>query len=229
MFDPRRDVPAKCYARAFTPEDGMNVIVTGSVQVYERDGVYQLYCETMQPDGIGELYLAFEQRKEKLQKEGLFDPAHKTSAAALSTKNRVVTSKTGAAFQDILNILKRRYPIATVVLFPALVQGEEAPASITAGIRAAGKYPGIDVLIVGRGGGSMRIYGLLMTKPWRGPLMTHLFRSFQQSDMNRFYDFGLCGRSARADAIRQPRNCAHRTGKICCLNWRARRNGLISF
>ncbi len=139
----------------FTPEDGMNVIVTGSVQVYERDGVYQLYCETMQPDGIGELYLAFEQRKEKLQKEGLFDPAHKRPLPRYPQKIGVVTSKTGAAFQDILNILKRRYPIATVVLFPALVQGEEAPASITAGIRAAGKYPGIDVLIVGRGGGSM--------------------------------------------------------------------------
>ena len=138
----------------FTPEDGMNVIVTGSVQVYERDGVYQLYCETMQPDGIGELYLAFEQRKEKLQKEGLFDPAHKRPLPRYPQKIGVVTSKTGAAFQDILNILKRRYPIATVVLFPALVQGEEASASITAGIRAAGKYPGIDVLIVGRGGGS---------------------------------------------------------------------------
>ena len=133
----------------------MNVIVTGSVQVYERDGVYQLYCETMQPDGIGELYLAFEQRKEKLQKEGLFDPAHKRPLPRYPQKIGVVTSKTGAAFQDILNILKRRYPIATVVLFPALVQGEEASASITAGIRAAGKYPGIDVLIVGRGGGSM--------------------------------------------------------------------------
>lgn len=139
----------------FSPEDGMNVIVTGAVQVYERDGVYQLYCETMQPDGIGELYLAFEQRKEKLQKEGLFDPAHKRPLPLYPEKIGVVTSKTGAALQDILNILKRRYPIATVVLFPALVQGEEAPASITAGIRAAGLYPGLDVLIVGRGGGSM--------------------------------------------------------------------------
>lgn len=139
----------------FSPEDGMNVIVTGSVQVYERDGVYQLYCETMQPDGIGELYLAFEQRKEKLQKEGLFDPAHKRTPPRYPEKIGVVTSKTGAALQDILNILKRRYPIATVVLFPSLVQGEEAPASITAGIKAASVYPGLDVLIVGRGGGSM--------------------------------------------------------------------------
>ena len=139
----------------FTPEDGMKVIVTGSVQVYERDGVYQLYCESMQPDGIGELFLAFEQRKKKLEAEGLFDPAHKRPLPEFPQKIGVVTSKTGAALQDILNILRRRYPIATVVLFSALVQGENAPASIVEGIRNASKCPDIDVLIVGRGGGSM--------------------------------------------------------------------------
>lgn len=139
----------------FAPEDGMKVIVTCSVQVYERDGVYQLYCEAMQPDGIGELYLAFEQRKEKLQKEGLFDPAHKRPLPRYPKRIGVVTSKTGAALQDILNILRRRYPIAEVVLFSALVQGEEAPASIVQGIRSAGKCSDLDVLIVGRGGGSM--------------------------------------------------------------------------
>lgn len=139
----------------FTPEDGMKVIVTGSVQVYERDGVYQLYCDTMQPDGIGDLYLAFEQRKKKLEEEGLFDPAHKRDLPQYPQKIGVVTSKTGAALQDILNILRRRYPLATVVLFEALVQGENAPASIVKGIQDAGQCGDIDVLIVGRGGGSM--------------------------------------------------------------------------
>ncbi len=133
----------------------MNVILTGSVQVFERDGVYQLYCESMEPDGIGALALAFEQLKEKLAKEGLFDPAHKRPLPPLPKTIGVVTAKTGAALQDIVNILSRRYPLARLVVIPALVQGENAPASIIEGIRAAEEAGGIDVLIVGRGGGSM--------------------------------------------------------------------------
>ena len=139
----------------FNPENGMNVILTGSVQVFERDGVYQLYCESMEPDGIGALALAFEQLKEKLAKEGLFDPAHKRPLPPLPKTIGVVTAKTGAALQDIVNILSRRYPLARLVVIPALVQGENAPASIIEGIRAAEEAGGIDVLIVGRGGGSM--------------------------------------------------------------------------
>lgn len=139
----------------FRVENGMNVVITGSIQVFERDGVYQLYCDSMEPDGIGALYLAFEQLKEKLAALGLFDPAHKKPIPKLPRKIGVVTSKTGAALQDILNILSRRYPLATVVLIPALVQGENAPASIVEGIRLAETQPDIDVLIVGRGGGSI--------------------------------------------------------------------------
>lgn len=139
----------------FEVENGMNVIVTGSVQVFERDGVYQFYCDTLEPDGIGALYLAFEQLKQKLAAKGLFDEAHKKPIPPMPRKIGIVTSKTGAALQDILNILTRRYPLGTVVLIPALVQGENAPDSIVAGIQRAQLEPDIDVLIVGRGGGSI--------------------------------------------------------------------------
>lgn len=138
----------------FRPEDGISVIAYGSVRFFERDGVTQFYCEELQPDGTGALALAFEQRKEKLQKEGLFDPAHKRPLPPLPKKIGVVTSKTGAALQDIINILSRRYPLAVLVLIPALVQGEQAPASICQGIALAGSRSDLDVLIVGRGGGS---------------------------------------------------------------------------
>lgn len=139
----------------FEIENGMNVIINGSVSVFERDGVYQLYCEQIEPDGIGALYLAFEQLKEKLSREGLFAPELKKPIPLFPQKIGVVTSKTGAALQDILNILSRRYPIGKVVLFPALVQGEQAPLSIVKGIEQANAAGDIDVLIVGRGGGSI--------------------------------------------------------------------------
>ena len=138
----------------FRPENGMNVLITGSVQVFERDGQYQLYCDSMEPDGMGALYLAFEQLKEKLRQEGLFDEEHKKPLPRFPKRIGVVTSRTGAALQDIRNILSRRYPLGTLVVIPALVQGENAPASITEGIRLA-EQEHLDVLIVGRGGGSI--------------------------------------------------------------------------
>lgn len=138
----------------FDVENGMNVIVQGNVQVFERDGVYQFYCDTMEPDGIGALYLAFEQLKQKLSAKGMFDEIHKKPLPVMPKKIGIVTSKTGAALQDIINILTRRYPIGTIILIPALVQGENAPASIVEGIRSA-EATDIDVLIVGRGGGSI--------------------------------------------------------------------------
>ena len=139
----------------FNVENGMNVIVGGSVAVFERDGIYQIYCETLEPDGVGALYLAFEQLKEKLFRQGLFDEEHKKPLPRFPHKIGVVTSPTGAALQDILNILKRRYPIGTVVVFPALVQGENAAPSIVSCIEQASCREDIDVLIVGRGGGSI--------------------------------------------------------------------------
>ncbi len=141
-------------ALKFVPENGMKVIVFGSVNLYERDGICQIICADMQPEGLGALYMAFEQLKEKLGKMGLFDESHKKPLPTLPKKIGVVTAKTGAAIQDIFNVLSRRYPIGEVVLFPSLVQGENAPVSICEGIKNAEKY-GVDVLIVGRGGGSI--------------------------------------------------------------------------
>lgn len=137
----------------FTPENGMSVIVMGSINVYERDGIYQINVTDIQPDGVGAESLAFEQLKEKLRKSGVFDQSHKRKCPAMPKKIGVVTSATGAALQDIINILSRRYPIGELCVFPAQVQGENAPDSICSGIIAAGKSD-CDVLIVGRGGGS---------------------------------------------------------------------------
>lgn len=139
----------------FTPEDGMTVLVRGQVSVYDRDGVYQVYCREMQPDGAGDLAVAFEQLKQRLAAEGLFDPAHKKPLPRYPGTIGVVTARTGAALQDILNILRRRYPVATVLVRPSLVQGESAAADIASGIRQLDALGLCDVMIVGRGGGSM--------------------------------------------------------------------------
>lgn len=137
----------------FTPKNGMKVIVSANVQVYERDGVYQLYVTDMQPDGIGAEYLAFEQLKEKLAKEGIFSTEHKKPLPYMPKKIGIVTSLGAAALQDMLNILSRRCPVAEVTVFPALVQGDSAPASICSALsRADGAS--LDLLICGRGGGS---------------------------------------------------------------------------
>ena len=138
----------------FMPKDGMSVIVMGSVSVFERDGVYQIYVTDIQPDGVGAQSIAIEQLKEKLSRLGVFDEAHKRPLPPMPKKIGVVTSATGAALQDIINILSRRYPIGELCVFPAMVQGENAPDSICMGIIAAGKAD-CDVLIVGRGGGSL--------------------------------------------------------------------------
>ncbi len=139
----------------FDVENGMNVIIRGSIQVFTRDGTYQIYCQTLEPDGIGALYLAFEQLKQKLAEKGWFDECYKKEIPKYPKKIGVVTAKTGAALQDILNILTRRYPICQVILINALVQGEKAPQSIVDGITLANTQNDIDVLIVGRGGGSI--------------------------------------------------------------------------
>lgn len=138
----------------FIPKNGMSVIVMGSVSVFERDGVYQVYVTDIQPDGIGAVNVAVEQLKEKLRKAGIFDEANKRPLPKLPQKIGVVTSPTGAALQDIINILSRRYPVAELCIFPAVVQGENAADSICRGIISAGKAD-CDVLIVGRGGGSL--------------------------------------------------------------------------
>lgn len=138
----------------FMPEDGMSVIVMGSVSVFERDGTYQIYVADIQPDGVGAASVAIEQLKERLRKAGIFDESHKRPLPEIPKRIGAVTSPTGAAIQDIINVLSRRYPIGELCLFPAQVQGDDAPDSICKGIIAAGKAD-CDVIIVGRGGGSL--------------------------------------------------------------------------
>jgi len=142
-------------ALKFMPESGMNVLIRGDINVFEAAGQYQLYASSMQPDGIGELFLAFEQLKKKLEKEGLFHPSRKKPIPTFPKKIGVVTSKTGAAIRDILTTLERRYPISEVVVFPSIVQGPQAAPSIVKSIEQANSLHSIDVLIVGRGGGSI--------------------------------------------------------------------------
>lgn len=140
---------------AFEPENGMSVILRCSVSLYERDGSYQIYVYEMQPDGRGALQVAFEQLYRKLQMQGLFDETNKKPIPRFAQRIGVVTSETGAALQDILNILSRRCPMAQVVLAPALVQGREAPDSLIAALQALDEWGKCDVIIIGRGGGSM--------------------------------------------------------------------------
>lgn len=138
----------------FKPENGMKVILRARVSVYEPSGQYQLYVEDMQPDGVGALSLQFEQLKEKLSKEGLFDKAHKKPIPTFPETIGVITSPTGAAVRDILNILSRRYPSADIVMCPVLVQGENAASQLTQAINRFSESKIADVVIIGRGGGS---------------------------------------------------------------------------
>lgn len=139
----------------FRPESGMKVIALGRVSVYPRDGQYQLYINSMIPDGIGALYIAFEQLKKRLGEEGLFDADRKKIIPRYPRKIAVVTSPTGAAIRDILRILKSRYPLSDVVVCPVLVQGKEAPADIASMIRYVNRHNLADLIITGRGGGSI--------------------------------------------------------------------------
>ena len=139
----------------FRPENGMKVIAMGKVSVYPRDGAYQLYCTAMAMDGVGDLYAAFEQLKKKLAAQGLFDPAHKKPLPQYPGTIGIITSSAGAAVHDMLRILRKRYPLTQVKLLPVRVQGAEAPGEIAAAIAYANHYQLADLLIVGRGGGSI--------------------------------------------------------------------------
>lgn len=138
----------------FSPQDGMKVLVTGKISVYPANGSYQIYVNEMLEDGIGNLYIAFEQLKKKLAQEGLFDESHKKEIPKIPMHIGVITAPTGAAIRDITSTIKRRWPIAEVILFPALVQGEMAKDSVVNQIKLADTYK-LDVLIIGRGGGSI--------------------------------------------------------------------------
>ena len=146
---------SSAYRLRFRPENGMKVVAIGSITVYVRDGAYQLYCTGMMLDGVGDLYAAFEQLKAKLGAEGLFDPAHKQPLPKYPGVIGIITSEAGAAVHDMLRILRKRYPLTKVRLLPVRVQGAEAPGEIAAAIAYANHYELADLLIVGRGGGSI--------------------------------------------------------------------------
>ena len=139
----------------FRPDNGTKVIAMGSISVYPRDGAYQLYCTAMVMDGVGDLHAAFEQLKAKLSAQGLFDTAHKKPIPKYPGVIGIITSEAGAAVHDMLRILRKRYPLTRVRLLPVRVQGAEAPGEIVAAIRYANYYKMADLLIVGRGGGSI--------------------------------------------------------------------------
>ena len=139
----------------FRPENGMKVVAFGRVTVFPRDGQYQLYCSELTPDGVGDLHVAFEQLKQKLYQEGLFDPAHKKPIPRYPRKIALITSPAGAAVRDMLRILGARWPLAEVLVLPVRVQGAEAPGELCAAIAWANLHRVADLLITGRGGGSM--------------------------------------------------------------------------
>lgn len=138
----------------FLPENGMKVILHGRISVFPRDGQYQIYVDDIQPDGTGALYLAFEQLKRKLEAEGLFDVARKRPIPRVPTRVGVITSPTGAAVRDMIQVMGRRFPLAEILLYPALVQGADAPESLLNGLRFFNEHCPVDVIIIGRGGGS---------------------------------------------------------------------------
>lgn len=152
-----RAVMFKTYASAlkFTPENGMKITATGKISVYERDGQYQMYIFAMQPDGLGDLHVEYEKLKAKLTAEGIFDPAHKKPIPKIPKAIGVVTSPTGAAIRDIINVATRRYPLAEIIVCPVLVQGENSAKQIANAIEYMNREKIADVLIVGRGGGSI--------------------------------------------------------------------------
>lgn len=139
----------------FTPENNMEVLVTGRISVFPRDGVYQLYAESMEPLGKGALYAAFEQLKARLEAKGYFDPAHKKPLPPFPKKIGIITSPIGAAVADMKNILSRRYPLIEIVIYPALVQGEGAPQDLCRGLEYFDACGDIDIILLGRGGGSL--------------------------------------------------------------------------
>ena len=172
-FSQIRTVLFKMQARTlrFVPEDGFQVICGGRVSLYEKRGDYQLILKSIEPKGIGALQLAFLQLREKLEKEGFFDLAQKKPIPMVPEKIGIVTSPTGAVIQDMLHILERRFENLHILLFPVRVQGEGASSEIAEAIKYFNKFTDVDVIIVGRGGGSSRTYGLLMRKRWQGPFI----------------------------------------------------------
>ncbi len=139
----------------FLPENGMKIIAHGRVTSFVRDGQYQIYLDSMEPDGVGALYIAYEQLKRKLESMGLFDPARKKPLPKIPSSIGIITSPTGAAIRDMINVAGRRFPYAKIVLYPTLVQGPDAPPQLVEGLKYFNRTRSVDVIIIGRGGGSI--------------------------------------------------------------------------
>lgn len=169
----------------FRPENGMKVIAFGRITVFPRDGAYQLYCGDLTPDGVGDLHVAFEQLKAKLLQEGLFSREHKKPLPAFPHRIAIITSGAGAAIMDMLRILGKRYPLSKVMILPVRVQGAEAPAEIAGAIRYANKYRLADVIITGRGGGSMEDLWAFNDERVARAILHLRSRSFRRSGMSR--------------------------------------------
>jgi exodeoxyribonuclease VII large subunit len=161
----------------FQPQNGMSVTVRGYVSVFERDGNYQLYAEGLEPDGTGALFLAFEQLKSRLQQEGLFDRRHKKPLPFLPCRIGIVTSPTGAAIRDMLQIIGRRWPGREILLVPVPVQGEAAPQAVAKGIELLNQVAGVDLIITGRGGGSLSTGSAVRNKGKKQGLWGPLLRT----------------------------------------------------
>lgn len=187
---------------AFRPQEGMRVVVRCRATLYERDGAFQLYVNAMFPDGMGAAQLALEQLKEKLAKEGLFDPEHKKPLPAFPQCIGVVTSKTGAALQDIRNVIGRRWPAAKLLLCPVTVQGFEAAQQVADAIHRLDQRRDVDEIIVARGGGSREDLWVFNAEVIaRGSLPLQKTAHQRHWPRDRLYDLGLRGRPARADAL----------------------------
>ena len=195
----------------------MRVIVRGRVAVYEPGGQYQFYVEEMQPDGVGALSLAFEQLKEKLAAEGLFAEEHKRPIPPFPARIGVITSPTGAAVQDIRNILSRRWPAAEIVFCPVLVQGEDAAAQLTAAVKLMNAQKAADVIIIGRGGGSAEDLAAFNDETLaRAVFASKIPVISAVGHETDFYDLRFCRGLESANAERGGRACRAGQGRNAC-------------
>lgn len=196
----------------FRPENGMKVVVTGRVSLFPRDGVYQLYCSRMVPDGVGELAFAFEQLKNRLYREGLFDSAHKQPIPSFPHTIALVTSPAGAAVRDMIRILGTRWPLAEVLVVPVRVQGEEAPQEICQALELINLCHMADLIITGRGGGTMEdLWAFNEEAVAPGHLPVRNSGDFRRGTRTGCDHRGLCGRPAGRDPLQRRRTGGSRS------------------
>lgn len=203
----------------FKPCDGMRIIAEGGISVYVKSGNYQIYVKEMQPDGVGALFLAYEQLKQQLQKEGLFAPSHKKALPSVPETIGVITSPTGAAVRDIINITGRRWPQAKLFLYPSKVQGEDAEGELIKGLLYFEQKQRVDVIIIGRGGGSAE--DLWVFNSERLARAIYAANTPIVSAVGHETDFTICDFVAdrRALRLRPRRNSSFPIGRKCADGW----------